>query len=302
VLRADDLLVEIRKQVTARARQDPRTAVGGLLISRHETSEPDYQISEPLFILMAQGAKRLYLGQEVIEYLAGDCLIVTASVPLSGHFIDATPRSPALAVALRLRPDAVAALIPELPDGRRLRATDQSSIHAFAADVALLDAVARLLRLLDSPEDQGLLAPMIEREILWRLLTGPLGATIAQIGLADSSLAHVSRAIEWLRKNRTMTMSVPELARMAGMSPSSFYRHFRAITGVTPLQYRKHLRLQEARSLLLAQAQDATSAARSVGYASPTQFNREYRRLFGAPPARDAARLRNDRAVLPGRW
>lgn len=296
--RADDLLAEIRNQVTACARQDPRTAIDGLLISRHETSEPDYQISEPLFILMAQGGKRLYLGQEVIEYLAGDCLIVTASVPLSGHFIEATPRSPALAVAVRLRPAAVASLIPELPDGRHLRGTDERGVKVCSADVALLDAVARLLRLLDSPEDQALLAPMTEREILWRLLTGPLGATIAQIGLADSSLAHVSRAIDWLRRNMTVTMSVPELARVAGMSPSSFHRHFRAITGITPLQYQKQLRLQAARSLLLAQAQAVTSAARSVGYASPTQFNREYRRLFGAPPARDAATIRNNRAVM----
>jgi AraC-like DNA-binding protein len=292
VLTADDLLAEIRDQVAARASRSPRTVVDGVLISRHETSEPDYQITEPLFIVMAQGGKRLYFGQEVIDYRAGDCLIVTASVPLSGHFISASPRQPALAVAMRLRPGAVAALLPELPDGRRLRVTDERSVNAFRADAALLDAVSRVLRLLERPEDLSVLAPLIEREILWRLLTGPLGTTVVQIGLTDSSLAHISRAIGWLRENFAAPISVPELARLAGMSPSSFHRHFRAITGITPLQYQKHLRLQEARSLLVAEAQDVTSTARSVGYASPTQFNREYRRLFGAPPGRDSACLR----------
>jgi AraC-like DNA-binding protein len=293
VLRADQLLTEIRDQVAVRAGRGPRTAIEGILLSRHETSEPDYQVSEPLFILMAQGGKRLYVGNEVIEYLAGDCLIVTAAVPLSGHFIAASPRCPALAVALRLRPGPVAALVSELPDPRRLRATDERGVAAYAADVRLLDAVARLLGLLDRPDDLHVLAPMVEREILWRLLTGPLGATIAQIGLADSSLAHVSLAINRLRNNFTMPISISELARTARMSPSSFHRHFRAITGLTPLQYQKHLRLQEARSLLAARTQDVASVALSVGYHSPTQFNREYRKLFGAPPGRDAAMLRS---------
>ncbi len=286
------VLDEIRDQIDRRAGPDPRTTIDGLLISRHERSDPDYQLAEPLFILMAQGAKRLYFGQKVIEYGAGDCLVVTASVPLSGHFINASRRHPALAVALRLDPATIADLIPELSNHDRRSVESEQGVNAYSVGPKLLDPIVRLLRLLDRPDDRNVLAPMIEREILWRLLTGPFGATVAQVGLADSNLTHISRAINWLREHFATQIAVPDLARMAGMSESAFHRHFRSITGMTPLQFQKQLRLQEARSLLLAGAQDAAAVARSVGYGSPTQFNREYRRLFGAPPRRDAATLR----------
>ena len=156
----------------------------------------------------------------------------------------------------------------------------------------LLDAVARMLRLLDRPEDVAVLAPLIEREILWRLLTGPHGAMIRQIGLADSGLSHVSRAIRWIRDNYSEPMRIADLARLAGMSTSAFHRHFRAVTNLSPLQFQKRIRLQEARSLLVSRAGDVAGVGHLVGYDNPSQFNREYRRLFGAPPGQDAARLR----------
>ncbi len=297
MLSAASLLVEIRDQVERRAGADPRTIIDGFLISRHERSDPDYQLTEPLVVVMAQGSKRLYFGEEVIEYGAGDCLIVTTSIPISGHFIDASPQHPALAVGLSLNPGVIAELLPRLPD-RKVRSQSASrGIDAYDAGVELLDPVARLMRLLDRPDDLVILAPMIEREIHWHLLTGSFGATIAQVGLADSNLAQINRATAWIRGNLAAQIHVPELARMAGMSESSFHRHFRAITGMTPLQFQKHLRLQQARSLLLAQTQNVTEAARTVGYGSPTQFNREYRRLFGQPPHRDIANLR--RAAIP---
>ena len=158
----------------------------------------------------------------------------------------------------------------------------------------LLDAVARMLRLLDHPTDAPVLAPLIEREILWRLLTGPQGGMVRQIGLADSGLSHVSRAIRWIRDNYAEPMRIDDLARLAGMSPSAFHRHFRAVTAMSPLQFQKRIRLQEARSLLLARPGDVAGVGHLVGYDSPSQFSREYRRLFGAPPGQDAARLRAD--------
>jgi transcriptional regulator GlxA family with amidase domain len=160
----------------------------------------------------------------------------------------------------------------------------------------LLDAVARMLRLLDHPADAPVLAPLIEREILWRLLTGPHAAVIRQTGMADSGLSHVSRAIRWIRDNYAQPLRIADLARLAGMSPSAFHRRFRAVTAMSPLQFQKRIRLQEARSLLVARGGDVAGVGHLVGYDSPTQFNREYRRLFGAPPGQDAARLRADTA------
>ena len=158
----------------------------------------------------------------------------------------------------------------------------------------LLDAAARMLRLLDRPADAPVLAPLIEQEILWRVLSGPLGDALRQIGLADSDLSHVSRAIAWIRDNYAEPMRIDDLARLSGMSASAFHRHFRAVTAMSPLQFQKRIRLQHARSLLVAHPGDIAGVGHLVGYDSPSQFNREYRRLFGAPPGHDAERLRTE--------
>ncbi len=285
-------LEEIRGRALRLARPDEVVAAGGLLISRSDTSEPDYQLSDPLFIFMAQGGKRLYLGERVIEYRAGECLIVTAGLPLSGHFIEATPARPALAVSVPLRPAAISALVPELPARQRVAADVGTAIGTLTASAELLDVIVRLLRLQDAPADAAVLAPLAERELLWRLLTGPLGDGIAQVALPHSSLVRIGKVIGWLRANLAENAAVPELAQLAGMSASTFHRHFHSVTGMTPLQFRTHLRLQEARALLVGGAQTVTGVAHAVGYGSPTQFNREYCRLFGRPPGRDAAFLR----------
>ncbi len=286
-----ELLAEIRDRVALVARGDSRTPIDGLLVSRIETSEPDHQLTEPLFVLMAQGGKRLYFERDAIEY-GGECLIVTTSIPLSGHFIDARPERPALAVGLRLRPSVIAALLPTMPHGLPDRRGAQRAVGTCTAESGVLDAVARMLRLVDAPSDARVLAPMIEREICWRLLTGPMASSVAQIGSPDSNLARVSRSIAWIRENYAEPLALSQLATGAGMSRSTFHRHFRGVTGFTPLQFQKQLRLHEARSLLLARASDVTGVAHRVGYSSPTQFSREYRRLFGAPPRRDVNRLR----------
>jgi AraC-like DNA-binding protein len=289
------LLDEIRGLIAAHARPDLQTSIDGLLLSKVQTAPPDYSLTEPLLVVMVQGGKRLLLGHQVYEYRAGQCLVVTAALPVTGHYIDASSQAPSLAMGLVLRPTAIAPLLLEAPDGRRSRTTAGTpAIATGEAGVDLLDAVARMLRLLDHPADAPVLAPLIEREILWRLLTGPHGGVIRQIGLADSGLSHVSRAIRWIRDNYAEPMRISDLARLAGMSPSAFHRHFRAITAMSPLQFQKRIRLQEARSLLAARPGDVAGVGHLVGYDSPSQFNREYRRLFGAPPGQHAANLRAD--------
>ena len=288
-----DLLDEIRGIISAHARSDLQTPIGGLLLSKVETSAPDHSLTEPLLVVLAQGGKRLLLGDQVFEYRAGQCLVVTVDLPVTGHFLDATPQVPALGIGLALRPAAIAPLLLETPAGRWSRSpAGLPAIATGAAGPDLLDALARMLRLLDRPGDASVLAPLIEREILWRLLTGPHGGMIRQIGLADSGLSHVSRAIRWIRGNYAEPMRIADLARLAGMSPSAFHRHFRAVTAMSPLQFQKRIRLQEARALLVAGPDDVAGVGHLVGYDSPSQFNREYRRYFGAPPGHDAARLR----------
>jgi AraC-like DNA-binding protein len=291
-----ELLDEIRRRIAARARPDMRTPIDGLLMSKVSigSAVPDYSLTEPLLVVMAQGGKRLLLGDRTYEYRAGQCLIVTANLPVTGHWIDTSENHPSLAIALVLRPSAVAALVLRTPAGRRSRDVDASAMATADTDADLLDAVARMLRLLDEPADAAVLAPLIEQEILWRCLTGPQGDTLRQIGLADSDLTHVSRAIGWIRDNYAEPMRIDDLADMSGMSASAFHRHFRAVTAMSPLQFQKRIRLQQARSLLVTQPRDVAGVGHLVGYDSPSQFTREYRRLFGAPPVQDAARLRTE--------
>jgi AraC-like DNA-binding protein len=287
-----DLLAEIRCRIAAHARPDLRTPIGGVLLSKVTAEAPDHSLTEPLLVVMAQGGKRLLLGDQVYEYRAGELLLVTAALPVSGHYLDVSARHPALAMGLVLRPVAIAALLVEAADGGWFRGGAGPAIATGQADVDLLDAVARMLRLLDRASDAAVLAPLIEREIIWRLLTGPHGGVMRQIGLADSGLSHISRAIRWIRDHPAEQLRVADLARLAGMSPSTFHRHFREITAMSPLRFQKRIRLQEARSLLAAHPGDVAGVGHLVGYGSPSQFSREYRRLFGAPPGQDATRLR----------
>jgi AraC-like DNA-binding protein len=287
------MLAEIRRIIATHARPDLRTPIDGLLLSTVDTSEPDYSLTEPLLVVMAQGGKRLLLDDRIVEYRAGQCLVVTTDLPVTGHFIDASRKTPALGMGLALRPAVIAPLLLEAPVARSSRTT--TGLPAIATSEAgpdLLDAVVRLLRLLDHPADAPVLAPLVEREILWRLLTGPHGHMVRQIGLADSNLAHVNRAIRWIRENYAEPLRIADLAQLAGMSPSALHRHFRDVTAMSPLRFQKTIRLQEARELLVARPDDVAGVGHLVGYESPSQFSREYRRLFGAPPGQDAARLR----------
>lgn len=289
-----ELLAELRELVTRNARDDLACPVPGLLLSRVARSHgsPDYALTEPLLVVMAQGGKRLLLGDRAYEYGAGDCLVVTADVPVTGDYVDITPASPALGVGVVLRPAVIAtlALAAPAPAGGPV---DGSALATGRAAGDLLDAVVRLVRLVESPGDVSVLAPLLEQEILWRLLNGPHGAAVRQIGLADSRLAHVTRAIGWIRENYAEPMRIDELAARAHLSSSAFHRHFRAVTNMSPLQFQKIIRLQHARTLLAGRGTDIARIGHQVGYDSPSQFSREYRRAFGEPPGRDAHRLRD---------
>ncbi|WP_033345233.1 AraC family transcriptional regulator [Catenuloplanes japonicus] len=286
---------EIARLIARHARPDLGSAIDGLLLSRVTGSETHYSLTSPLLVVMAQGGKRLWLGEREFGYRAGQCLIVTATLPVTGHF-DASPDVPSLACGLVLDPAAIAPLLDLAPvpddDG------DPAAMATQDAPPELLDAVLRLLRLLERPADAPVLAPMIVREILWRLLTGPHGGLLRRAALDGGGLERIGRAIGWIRANYAEPLRIDDAARVAGMSRSAFDRQFRAVTAMSPLQFQKRLRLQQARTLLLAGPPDVAGVGHRVGYDSPSQFTREYRRLFGAPPTHDTARRRSPSITL----
>lgn len=247
-------------------------------------------VYQPLLCLAVQGSKIVELGDQVFAYLPGRCGIVTHDLPVTGRIVEAAPDQPYLALVLKFDPVVLGELALRVPPPTG--AATPLGIMVTEAEADLLDAALRLLRLLDDPRALPVLAPMAEQEILFRLLTGPHGPRMRQITSGQGGVAQVGRAIAWIRENFRERLSIGGLAAAVGMSPSSLHEHFRAVTAMTPLQFQKQLRLQDARSLMLAGGLDATSAAFRVGYESPSQFSREYRRCFGEPPARDIARLR----------
>jgi AraC-like DNA-binding protein len=289
-------LDELRALLTRHVRPDWTTAIDGVLISRVDRpNPPEPSMSGTVLAVIAQGAKRLALGDRVYEYGSGQYLVASVDLPVTGQFLQATPEQPALGFGLVLEPSAIAELLLQAGPGDIPRAgsSAQSGIAVSDAPPAMLDAVVRLLRLLDEPRDRAVLAPLIKHEILWRLITGEQSAAVRQLGLADSGLSHISRAVRWIREHYAEPFRVEDVARLSGMSVSAFYRNFQAVTAMSPIQFQKQIRLQEARLLLATHPGDVTGVGHRVGYDNPSQFSREYRRQFGEPPSRDAARLRD---------
>jgi len=239
----------------------------GLMVgTASRVSAPAHQVYEPVFALVVQGEKRLVLGDQIFTCGKGTFLVVSVDLPITFRVSRATPEHPYLALAMTLKPAAVATLLLEA-------ATVQSS-------PAFLDC------------DLPVLGPMIEKEILWRLLCSEQGQRLRQIGLADSRLSQIGRAMRWMRENYREALPTEDLARLSAMSVTSFHRHFRAAALMSPLQYLKRIRLQEARARLLAMAEDVATVGHAVGYDSPSQFSREYKRAYGSPPGEDARLLR----------
>ena len=288
-------LDELRQLITRHAKSPPAAlaASGIKAVSAESPTEITHHVLEPMLAVVAQGAKRAVLGDRIYEYAAGQYLVVSVDLPIAGHVFQASRERPYLAAGFTLKPTTIATLLLEMAASDR-PSTEPAGLGVSNAPRELLESVVRTLRMLDRPRDAAVLGPMLEREILWWLLNGEQGAMVRQIGLADSRLSQVSRAIRWIRVHHAEPIRIEALAEMAAMSASSLHRHFRAVTTMSPLQYQKLIRLQEPRSRLLAASQDIAAVGLSVGYDSPSQFSREYSRLFGAPPGRDVARLRTD--------
>jgi len=278
------------------------TAVPGLsLYRRLEPTEPTTGMYEPSICIVVQGAKRVQLGDDTYIYDAHHYLITSVHLPTVVQVTEASPEKPYLGLRLTFDQREISQLMADshLPPPR----TQQSSRGMATGEVTspLVNAFRRLIDLLDEEEDIPILAPVIQREIIYRLLVGDQGERLRQIAVAGSQSHSIARAIEWLKGNFSRPLRIDELAAQARMSTSTFHHHFRATTALSPLQYQKQLRLQEARRLMLMERLDAATAGFEVGYESPSQFNREYNRLFGAPPLRDITHLRQLAAGEEGR-
>ena len=280
-------LPEIRDLVL---RHVGRPTPPGLALLRCDfPTEPMPSQTAPVFALVAQGAKHAVLGGRPYSYGAGQFVVASVELPLIAHVSSASPAEPYLVLGLRLRPPLIAELLLDAPP--QVRGEPSPGIAVSTAGDELLDAVVRLLRLLDRPDEQRVLWAGVEREVAWRLLTGEQGGTVRQIGLGDSNVVQIGRAIRWIREHHADLFRIEDVARVAGMSVTSLHRHFRAITTMTPIQFQKLIRLQEARARLLAEPGNVAAVGFAVGYESASQFSREYRRLFGLPPGQDVARL-----------
>lgn len=293
-----EALAEIRDRIARQVEPGPglslvETPLQGVRLAFSATAtEPTRDVAAPALAIVAQGAKRTELRDRTYRYRAGQFLVAGVELPVTGQITEADAAEPFLAFVLELEPAEIAGLLLQSEGRPRIPEGAGEAMAVGDASPELLDATTRLLALIERPSDRAALAPLYRREILWRLLSGEQGAIVRRIGLSDSRLSQVARAICWIRANYAEPLSVEDLAEISSMSVSSFHRHFRAVTRTTPVQFQKQLRLQQARSLLSAAPDDVAGAGFAVGYGSPSQFSREYRRMFGLPPGRDGARLR----------
>ncbi len=269
------------------------TPIPGLSLMRlsHPT-EPCHGLIQPTLCIVAQGRKRTITGDRALNYDESHFLVVSADTPIVGQVIEASPEKPYLCLKLDLDPASITELLIDVGGIGGGAAEADASLAITPLTPELIDAATRLVRLLASPDDIRVLAPMVHREVLYRVLQTDQATRLQQIAVAESRLQQVNRAIGWIKANYRDTFAIETVAAEARMSSSSLHVHFKAVTAMSPLQYQKQLRLQEARRLMLAEAVDAASAGHRVGYDSPSQFSREYARTFGAPPLRDVARLK----------
>jgi AraC-like DNA-binding protein len=249
-------------------------------------------VCAPIFAILVQGQKEALLGEEIYRYGAAQYLAVSVDLPLSAFITAATPEQPYLGFKLTLDPHQLCDLIIQTTAMKRQSEYAVRGLFVSTLDLPLLDCALRLTKLLDTPQDIPVLAPLIIREIYYRLLMSDRGEAVRQIVTSGSNMQRIAEAIELLKADFAQPMRVEDLAGQAKMSISSFHHHFKAVTSMSPLQYQKQLRLLEARRLMLADNSDASHAADRVGYESTSQFSREYARMFGAPPIRDIEYLR----------
>src|SRR5688572_1541431 len=264
---------------------------GFYLARASKPSESLNTVYQPAFCLVAQGRKRALLGEEVFRYDPGHYLLFTVDLPLIFQVDKATPDEPYLGLRLDLDPSLVASVLME--SGIKIKKGDANAkaMDVHSIDANLLDAVVRLVRLTDEPGSSNVLAPLIVKEIIYRLLAGGQGARLAHL-LPSGDTKRISRAIGHLREHFDEPLKIDDIARQLGMSISGFHHHFKSVTAMSPLQFQKQIRLQEARRLMLGEDMDAASAGFRVGYEDPSYFSRDYKKLFGSPPQRDIVSLR----------
>ena len=242
--------------------------------------------------MIAQGSKEVFLGDDRYQYDPAHYLLATAELPVVSQVIEASQERPYLSLRVKLDPTLVGSVMVEAGHLSPRSHADVRAIDVSPLDAGLLDAVVRLIRLLDTPAEAPFLAPLITREIVYRLLMGEQGDRLRHIAVQGGHTHRIARAIERLRKEFDQPLRIDDIAQELGMSVSSFHHHFKAVTAMSPLQFQKQIRLQEARRLMLGEGLDAASAGYRVGYNDAAHFNREYKRLFGLPPLRDVERLR----------
>jgi AraC-like DNA-binding protein len=270
------------------------TPFPGLTLHRRSApSEPESCIYEPGLVVVAQGAKRATLLERSFIYDSATCLVTSVDLPVAGQVLRASAREPFLGMKLRLDLPKIADLIALTGAVESEAPMNGPGISGIAVSPSLLDAVIRLVALLQTPGDIAVMAPLIEREIHYRLINSPEGIHLRHVAVAGSRTGLMVDAIQWIKDHYARPLRIQELATTVNMSESALHHNFKAVTAMSPLQYQKQLRLQEARRLMLSERLDAASASQRVGYESPSQFSREYRRMYGAPPLRDIVQLRN---------
>ncbi|MBP1960927.1 AraC family transcriptional regulator [Paenibacillus aceris] len=262
------------------------------LIRRSQVTEPVYRVYKPSLCFIAQGLKEILLAQERYEYGPADYLISSMDLPVIGQIIKASPNAPYLSLKLEFTQSHILEVIHDSDIQITPKENTKRAMFVGQIELSILDAILRLVRLLDNPKDIPFLAPIYTKEILYRLLQGQYGVSLAQIAMEGSNTYRIREAIEQIITNCDKPLRIEVLAEIASMSISSFHRYFKEVTAMSPIQFQKQLRLQEARRLLLAESADAADVAFRVGYESASQFSREYSRMFGSPPRADIKRLK----------
>jgi AraC-like DNA-binding protein len=271
------------------------TEIPSLFFSRYSNDTgPNYGVYKPSLCIVVQGMKEVLLSQERFQYGPADYLVASVKLPITGQVTEASSQVPYLALKLEFTPSQILEVLRESDMGVDKKENPKRGMYVSKIEPSLMDAVTRLARLLDNPKDIPVLAPLIMKEIIYRVLQGEYGDMLKQIAIEGSSTHQISDVIEHIMNNYVKSFKIEELAEIANMSVSSLHRHFKEVTAMSPIQFQKQLRLQEARSLLLSESADAADVAFRVGYESPSQFSREYSRMFGLPPKEDVKRLRDN--------
>lgn len=304
VLRMQANRAELAERLARAVPHDGRVEpLQGLFFNRCSTPiGPVHAIAQPCLCVVAQGSKEVHLGEAPYPYNPFHYLLITAPLPLVGHVLEASVERPYLSLRLVLDATLVSSVMVEAGHGAPRRGADVRAIDVSPLGAPLLDAVVRLVRLLDAPSEAPVLAPLFTREIIYRLLTSEQGARLRHVAVLGGHSHRIARAVQHLQEDFDQSVRIEELAEELGMSTSAFHHHFKSVTGMSPLQFQKQLQLQEARRLMLSKDLDAATAGYRVGYNDASHFSREYKRLFGQPPMRDVERLRETtRASTNGR-